>query len=415
MGKGNFMMTGVRALALLTCLSLAGCSTISDWFTDDEELEVRRLKPIESQFTANQLWTHDFGSGVNHYYSRLRPAVGYGLVFAANRQGKVAAFEPESGKVVWQQNFATSSNDGYLSGISNLWSDGISAKIAGGLTVAYESVYLGTENGDVMALNAKSGEVVWRTTIRGEILAAPAVDEGVVLINTGAGVMFALDAQSGEQLWSYESEVPALSLRGISAPTAVNGGAIVGTATGKLAVNILGTGQTAWEQIIAAPSGATELDRIVDIDSRPLVIGGVIYVISYDGTLASVELRSGRVIWKREYKSYRRVTTSGNKLFVVDNNSNTFALDRRNGIELWSQRSLKGRVLTAGEPIGDYVVFGDNYGYLHWINQEDGKIVSRMDLGGDDEDEAIYSSPVASGDMLYTQTREGQVFAIKMP
>ena len=403
------------ALVLLASISLSACTTFEDWFGDEEELEIRRLDPIDLQFEAKELWSESIGSGVGSYYSRLQPAVGYDLVFAASRQGRVVAFDPATGKEVWRQNFAEFIDEGYFSFLSNLWSEGISAKIAGGLSLAYETLYFGTENGEVYALDAKTGDIRWQTKVKGEVLAAPAVDENVVVVNTGSGVMFALDAVSGEELWTYESDVPALSLRGIAAPTASNGGAIVGTASGKLAVNLLGTGQTAWEQTISSPSGATELDRIVDIDSKPLVRAGMIYTISFDGTLAAVELRSGRVVWKREYKSYRRVTAQGNTLFVVDNNSNVFSLDRRNGVEFWSQGSLKGRALTAATPIGDYVVVGDNFGFLHWLTQSDGKIVSRMDIGGDDEDEAIYAAPVADGDVLYTQTRDGELVAIQMP
>ncbi|MBN7827949.1 outer membrane protein assembly factor BamB family protein, partial [Bowmanella dokdonensis] len=113
--------------------------------------------------------------------------------------------------------------------------------------------------------------------VKGEVLAKPAVAEGLVVVNTGAGIMFALDAETGEQQWLYESEVPPLSLRGISAPTTSSGGAMVGTASGKLAVVIMENGQVAWEQAVTAPTGATELDRLVDIDVEPLILGGVIY------------------------------------------------------------------------------------------------------------------------------------------
>jgi len=415
MVKMNLMKSTYLPLLLISVFVLTSCSTVTDWFADEDELVIRKLSPIEAQFTVNTLWSADLGSGVGPYYSRLKPAVAYGKVYAANRHGTINAFEQETGKKVWSKNYAQHPDEGLTASVTKLWSNGISAKIAGGLSVAYETVFFGTENGEVIALNAQTGEQLWLVKVKGEVLAAPAVDEGIVLINTGSGVMFALDASTGEEVWSYESDVPPLSLRGVSAPAAANGGAIVGTASGKLAVNIIGTGQTAWEQVISAPTGATELERIVDIDSQPLLAGGTIYVIAYDGSLASVELRSGRVIWKREYRSYRRITTQGNKLFVVDVNSNVYALDRRNGIELWSQGSLKKRLLTGAAPIGEYIVVGDKFGYLHWLNQSDGQIVARLAVGDDDEDESIYSAPVVEGKVLYTQTRDGKLVAVQTP
>lgn len=396
-------------------LGLAGCTTVSDWFIDDEELEIRRLAPLESKFQAKQIWSRNLTGGVALYFSRLQPAVAYNKVFAASRQGIVAAFDQKTGKRIWKRDFAIYPDESWFSFISNRWSNGISAKISGGVTVIYETVFFGTEDGEVIALDANTGKTKWRVQVHGEVIAPPAIDDNVVIVNTGSGLMFALDANSGETLWSYESDVPALSLRGISAPVAANGGAIVGTATGKLVVNILASGQTAWEQTISAPSGATELERIVDIDSKPLVLGPNIYVISFDGTLASVELRTGRVIWKREYSSYRRVSADGNNLYVTDVNSNIYSIDRRNGVELWSQNGLKKRNLTAPEPMGDYLVVGDKYGVLHWLDKSDGKIVARMDIGGDDEDEGIYVEPVAIGNILYTQTRAGELVAIEIP
>ena len=227
--------------------------------------------------------------------------------------------------------------------------------------------------------------------------------------------MFGLDTRTGEQKWRHEGDTPPLTLRGISGPVAANGGAIVGTATGKIQVNLLETGVLAWETVIATPSGATELERIVDIDTTPVLFGGTIYTISYNGTLAAVELRSGRVIWKREYASYRNITLDGNNLFVVDNNSNIYALDRRNGVELWSQSGLKKRSVTAASAVKDFVVVGDNWGFLHWLDKETGNLVARLDVGGDDEDDSIYAAPIVVDDVVITVTRNGEVAAVTTP
>ncbi|MFQ3190165.1 MAG: outer membrane protein assembly factor BamB [Paraglaciecola sp.] len=413
MAKVKIVKQSFLLMLLISSVFLSSCTTVSNWFYEEEELEVRRLKPIEAQFTPTEIWSADLGDGIGKFYSKLRPAVAYGKVFAASRQGQVNAYDQATGKKIWSENFAIYDNEGLTSGVSNLFSNGLSAKIAGGLSVAYETVFFGTENGEVVALDANTGQRKWITTVKGEVLASPAIDAGIVLINTGSGLIFALNADNGEEVWSSESDVPPLSLRGVSSPAAVNGGAIIGTATGKLIVNILETGQTAWEQVISAATGVTELERIVDIDSEPLVSGGNVYVISYDGSLAAVELRTGRVIWKREYKSFRRLSLSGSTLYLVDVNSNVYALDSRNGVELWSQGALKERLLTGATPIGDYLVAGDKFGYLHWFDQADGKIVARLEVGGDDEDESIYHSPVVDGDILYTQTRDGKLVAIK--
>jgi len=261
-------------LIAFLAISLSGCATVSDWFTDDEELEVRRLKPIEAAFQPNIKWDLDVGDGVQDYYSRLAPAVGYGKVFAASRDGIVVAVNPETGKVIWEQDFANYEN--YSLKKALLWysNRAVSAKISGGLSVAYQSVFFGTEDGYVYALEEATGELKWKVGVKGEVISAPAVDGGVVLVNTTSGHLIALNPENGNQKWMTESDVPPLTLRGVSAPAADSGGALVGTPTGKLQVSILETGLVAWETQIASPSGATELERIVDIDVKPLVFGG---------------------------------------------------------------------------------------------------------------------------------------------
>lgn len=402
-----------RALGLAVALSftLSGCQTVSDWFADDEEIEIRRLQPIEAQFSPKENWSVDIGDGVDGYFSRLRPVYANDMLFAADRHGTLVALNPESGKTIWEKDFAIFRDEGFFSSVSRLWQSGESAKI-GGISVADNKLFVGTEDGLIMALDARTGEPLWDASVAGEILAPPAYDEGVMVVNTGAGVLFGFNAETGEQLWSAETDVPPLTLRGISGPVASNGGVLTGTPTGKLQANILDSGIMAWDTPITTPSGATELERIVDIDMTPVIYGGTIYAVSYNGSLASVELRSGRVVWKREYGSYQNLAMEGNQLFVVDTKSHIYALDRRNGVELWSQSGLKKRSLTAAEPVGDYIVVGDKWGYLHWLSQESGKIVARFDLGGDDEDEGIFVAPVTVGDNIVVMTRDGTLASL---
>ena len=120
--KGRFART--ISMALAVSITLSGCSTVSDWFADEEELEIRRLKPIEAKFSPMVEWERDIGDGVNHYFSRLKPVYAYDKLYAADRHGNVVAMEPETGNVVWEKNFATFRTEGMLSSVSNLWSSG---------------------------------------------------------------------------------------------------------------------------------------------------------------------------------------------------------------------------------------------------------------------------------------------------
>lgn len=401
--------------ALLLASTLSACSTISGWFEDDEEQEIRQLPEIAMEFKTTVKWSETVGDGVENYFSRLSPAVGYSKIFAADREGEIVAFEPSSGKEIWSTNISRRSKESSITNLYGLFAGTISAKISGGLTVAYDSVFFGTEDGIVYSLNHEDGSINWKTEVPSEVIAEPAVDSGLVVVNTVSGTLLGIDANTGEIKWQNDSDVPPLTLRGISAPAAASGGAIVGLANGRVRVNIIESGLTAWETAVAKPTGATELDRIVDIDSKPLVFGGTLYIVSYGGSLAAIELRSGNVIWNREYASYRNVSIDGNRLFVTDNTSNIYAIDRRNGVELWSSGKLRKRNLSSATPVGDYIAVGDKFGFLHYFTQDEGKYVSRIAIGDDDESEAIYNAPVYIDGLFVVQTRDGEISVLSTP
>lgn len=395
-------------------LTLTACTTISNWFADEEELAIRELPELQLVFEPSKEWRETVGDGVDDFYSRLSPVVAYGKLFAADRTGTIVALEPTTGDRIWRTRVSKKNPKRTLWNLYGLFAGQISAKVSGGLSAAYQTVFLGTEDGVVYALDESTGDIKWQTTIGGEIVAAPAIDSGIVVVNTVSGTLFGLDSESGEIKWQNDSDVPPLTIRGVSAPAAAAGGAIVGLANGRLRVSIIDSGMTAWEQVIAKPTGATELERIVDIDSKPLVFGPTLFVVSYAGSLASVDLRNGNVIWTREYASFRDLSIQGNRIFVTDNNGNLYAIDRRNGVELWSNGQLRQRNLTAPTVTDEFVVVGDKFGYVHYFTQDEGKYVSRIEIGDDDEDEGVFVAPVydPSSQLLFVKTRDGRLTAV---
>jgi len=65
--------------------------------------------------------------------------------------------------------------------------------------------------------------------------------------------------------------------------------------------------------------------------------------------------------------------------------------------------------------VGEYVVVGDKWGFLHWIEKESGEIVARLDVGGDDEDDSIYVEPIVVEGAIVAITRNGVVASVKVP
>ncbi len=388
--------------AILLSAALVGCSS------DDDEEEAplfAELTEIDELFSPEVVWDESVGDGVEHYFSRLSPTVAFDKVFAASRFGDAYAFDLETGNEVWHIDLSDINDE------LGFFDDAVSARIAGGVVAGYNKVFLGSENGDVFALDAETGELVWQAKVPGEVISQPALDSNLVVVNTASGALVALDVETGEQKWKTDQSVPPLSLRGVSGVAINSGGAFVGLASGEIAVFILESGQQGWTKEIGEPSGATELQRIVDVDVTPVVFGDKVFAISSNGNLAAIDLRTGREVWKRKYSSFRKLSIAGNQIYATDIQGHVYAINRNSGMELWSNLQLTNRGTTGAVSIDDYIVVGDFEGYLHWISKADGKIVARHEV----DSSGIYVTPIAHKGLLYVQSRDGDLEVIKTP
>ena len=401
LSNGLFSRYAKIFIMLLLSSVLLSCSS-----TDDEDINdlPAELTEIEQKFEPSVLWEQSVGGGIDDYFSRLKPIVAYDKVYSASRAGDVIAFEVNTGKTVWKTDLSDINNE------RSFWDSRVSALLSGGPTAGLNKVFIGSENGKVFALDAQSGELTWQTKIKGEVINAPAIDS-VVVVNSASGVMKAMNPNDGEELWKVEQDVPALTLRGISAPVIASGGVLVGTGKGGVNVYLLDSGQQGWSTEVGEATGSTELERVIDVDSAPVVFGDKVYAVSSRGNLVAIELKSGRILWKRQYSSYRQISIYRNTIFLTNDRGYVYAIDRVNGIERWSNLDLANRGVTGPAIINDYVVVGDFEGYLHWINQETGEIVARHKV----DSSGIYATPTVMDNILYSQSRDGDLQAIATP
>jgi len=391
-------MKKLTAATLALCIAtLTGCSS-----SDDEDELV--LPEIVNQFETKVVWQESIGDGVQHYFSRLTPAVYNDVVYVANREGEVEALSLENGDTLWRTDVRE--NPAFWP-----WETSESAKLSGGILQAYGKIFVGSEHGYLTALDRETGEIIWRKTVPGEVLSKPAAGDGLIFVNLGSGKLLAIHPDTGEERWRYEQEVPPLTLRGQSSPTVANGGVLIGLETGKLNVLISENGYSAWSAEIASPKGASEFERLVDVDTQALISGPYAYAIAYNGNLAAVDIRSGNVVWKREYSSYRDLSMDSQYIYIVDSNGVVYGLDKVSGIERWSQPALRGWYLTGPTVAGKYLALGDQEGNLHWLDKESGELVSREDF----DSSGFFIEPVVAGDKLILYTRDGEVSAVKIP
>jgi outer membrane protein assembly factor BamB len=371
---------------------LSGCSGVtemtSDFFGGKDNTEPPApLTTFTPQVSISQLWSVDIGSGSAKYYLKLSPAINYGMIYSASADGNVVALDAKTGAAKWNAN--------------------IKLPISGGPGTGDGLVYVGSSEAYVVALDAQTGSERWRVRVPSEVLTAPVSAEGVVVVRTIDGRLTGLSSTDGKQVWQRTHPVPVLSLRGSSEPVLFRGAAFIGFSDGKLSAILLKDGRLLWSSRVALPRGRTELERMVDIDSEPLVDDFVVHAVSYQGNIATMETRSGKVLWRRDISSHAGISNDQNNLYVTDDKSHIWSLDRRTGSSFWMQDKLHARQVTAPVSHGKYIVVADVEGYVHWLNKENGSLAARTRLG----DKAVIARPQVVDDIAYILAKDGRLNA----
>ncbi|MGV6827075.1 MAG: outer membrane protein assembly factor BamB [bacterium] len=384
----RIVLTGLSALALTGCGSMADPTT---WFGDSgkAELEPAKLQSIVEQFKPFTQWSRDVGA--MDQQPGLRPRIDGEALYVIDQDGELSVLDLQSGAV------------------QGSWKTGITA--SGGPGSADGRIFVGTTEAELVSFDAVTGKEQWRANVSSEILAPPAVSQGIVVVHTNDGNLFGFNAEDGQQLWRYDRKVPVLTLRGSSAPVIVDDVVFCGLAGGKLVALSLQTGELDWEQNVSFPGGASDLERLTDIDGDPLVYSGTVFAATYRGEVAALGAVSGKEFWSRDMSSYTGMAVNWQLLYVSDDRGFLWALDPETGAAKWRQESLANRRLSAPAIHGDYVVVGDLEGYLHWMNTGDGRIVARSRVSRS----PIVSPPQVRGDILYVLADDGELAAIGLP
>ena len=380
-------------LAISLLVLLSGCSSTKSFIkkvtgsgTDNTEPPTP-LVEIETLAEIIELWSKNTGKGSTKQFLKLTPSYSQGKVFVADVNGNLASLDANNGNTLWK-------NDAGLT-------------ISGGPGASEKLTMIGSDEGDVLAYSSESGEFKWQAKVSSEILAAPQEAKDIVVVRTVDGRIYGLDANDGNRLWTYKRTMPTLTLRGTSNPVITGDIVIAGFDGGRLSAIELFTGKLIWETSISLSSGRSQLERMVDIDSDPVIIGNDIYVATYQGRVASVALETGHITWARDISSYAGFTTDGKLIYITDDQSHVWALDRLTGNSVWKQEKLYARQATAPATIGNLVVVGDLEGYLHWMDKNNGQFVARTQVSKS----AILAPPVAVEDVVYAYSSDGTLSA----
>ncbi|MBV1790529.1 outer membrane protein assembly factor BamB [Marinobacterium sp. D7] len=380
-------MRSWRSISMLIAAALlSGCG----FWGGEAEVEPTKLVSFDAEKQVDLLWSAQIGSGPGGMYHQFVPAVGDANLFAADSEGKVVALSRDGGQRVWDTE--------------------LDMTLSGGIGAGFDVVVVASEDGEVVALDSDSGDELWRSKVSSEVVAQPQVSADLVVVQVINGQVSALDRVTGEHRWTFDSQIPQLSLRGTSAPLLVANVTLTGFANGKLVAIDNATGNALWEQRIALAEGRSELERIVDIDGRPMLFNGLIYASSYQGRLVALNPRGAQMVWAQDYSSYRGLAAGFGNIYAISADDEISAFDAGSSASVWHQDALRYRRLTSPVTLGDTVAVADAEGYLHFVSQIDGHFVARYNF----DSSGVFSDPVVVDNTLYVFSNDGKLAALKL-
>lgn len=253
----------------------------------------------------------------------LVPAFYNDAIYAASSGGNITRFDPVTGNEVW--------------------SIDTKHRLSGGVGVNEGVILVGTFKGEILAYDA-NGDQLWESQVTSEVLSPPQMENGVVVVRTGEGRIFGLDAVDGKRKWVYQGSTPSLTVRSFAGVLVKGGGVFAGFPGGKLVAIELSSGKLGWEVSVSKPKGVTELERITDVTSLPVVDDQQICAVAYKGRVSCFEIMSGNPIWTREVSSSAGLTMDNKYVYVSDDDGSVVAYDKNNGTVIWKKKIPKRKV-----------------------------------------------------------------------
>lgn len=375
-----------RILMAGLALSLAGCGTVSGWFNSGPpQPKPAELVAFKQAVSLAEAWKAETAEIAT---ARVWPVLMGEDIIAAGGSRVVRVAVP-NGTVRWRSD--------------------IDFRVMAGAGAGDGLALLGGNKGEVVALDAATGQSRWQTRLSSEVVGAPLVSGEQVVVRTGDGRIQGLAAADGNRLWLYSRILPALSLRGAVGMTLADGTLYAGFPGGKLVALNPANGAQLWEATVALPRGATELERVADVMGAPVVDARQVCAVTYRGRLACFDRVTGALLWARETSSHAGLAMDTHNIYITDDQDAIVAHDKASGRAVWRQDKLARRQVTAPLALGAWVVVADGEGYVHVLSAEDGSFVGRAKL-----DSPVRTAPVDIGPGFAVQTIKGTVIAFRL-
>lgn len=340
------------------------------------------LENYKPRIAGKQVWQFK----IDRIELPLVPVALDGVFYLASTTGDVLALRADNGQLIWR----------------NQAGERLSAGV--GTDGRFASVV--TAGNDVVAYD--NGREIWRKRVTSRVVTPPLVAGERIFVMGVDRAVHAFDALDGRRLWVLQRPGDPLSLAQSGVLAAFRNTLLVGQGARLTGVDpVRGTVQ--WEATVANPRGGNEVERLADLVGPPLRLGERVCMRSFQQAVGCVDAARGAVLWSRNVGGTRALGGDAERVFGADGSDRITAWRASNGDVQWTSEKLQNRGLSGALAVGPLVVFGDSEGWVHFLATADGQQQLRLPTDGS----AVVTQPVLSGNTLMVVTAEGGVFAFR--
>ena len=354
--------------------------------------------------TPSRAWQQTIDGGSPRERLGAAPVVAENKLFAVDVDATVHAFAADNGRPIWSTAMVTGKENR-------------AARFGGGVSYDDGKVYATDGLGDVVALNAADGAVVWRAKPGGPLRGAPTIANGNIYVLSQDNQLFALDQGTGKVGWTQSASLETQGVFGVAAPASSQGTVVAGFSSGELNAYRYENGRSLWQDALSRTTATTSVSSLADIDADPVIDQGRVYAVGQGGRMVSVDIATGQRVWEQNFAGIATPWIAGEWLFLVTDDARLVCLARATGKVRWiaqlqhyHNEKKRTNALTWFGPVlaGNRLILTNSEGEIVYRSPTDGS-----DVGTVQTKVTFSLPPVVANSTLYTLDQKGHVTAYR--
>ena len=350
-----------------------------------------------------KVWTARIAGSSNRERLAAAPVIGGNTLFAEGTDGVIHAFDRTTGARLWSR-----SDD-------DMTKDQAPSAFGGGVSYEAGKLYATNGVGEVKALNADTGEVLWKVAPAGPLRGSPTIAFGQLFVMTQDNQIIALNIADGSLVWDESGSTTQSGVFGVAAPAAGQGTVIAGYSSGELSAYRYENGRTLWSDALARTNISTTVGSITDIDADPIIDSGRVYALGQGGRMAAYELLTGQRIWELNLAGISTPAIAGEWIFTLTDDARLLAIARSTGRVRWitqlqrykDEEDKKGPIFWTGPVLaGGQLWVASSRGEVWKVSAGEGSAQFVTDLG-----QPVSLPPVVTDGFLYILDDSGTLHA----